>query len=186
MLSGLPDLSFPVAGAPGTAYRGFGRTGLVVAVPDRLTLEADRDGRPRLLLTLIRGGGTVASTGGRLEVGLSVESDLEGIGWALAAQGTPATLAVADLEQGILTIDVLVGPLARTPLAPPQIIPPDLLTRARVVMELGADAAVIASRVMDDATLPGHRRAFRQGYLPRNDDVQGWDVGRRGREAPDR
>jgi hypothetical protein len=62
MLLGLPDLNFPLAGVPGVAYRGFDRDGLVVAVPDRLTLEAEPDGRPRLLLTLIRGGGVAAST----------------------------------------------------------------------------------------------------------------------------
>lgn len=154
MLVGLPDLSFPVSGTPGTTYRAFDRDGLVVAVPDRLTLEAEPDGRPRLLLTLIRGGGVAASIEGRLELGLSIESDLEGIGRALAAQGVPALLAVADFEDGVLTIDALLGPLAPTPLAPPQILPPDLLTRMRVVVELSAEASVIASRLIEDATLP--------------------------------
>jgi hypothetical protein len=159
MLLGLPDLNFPLAGVPGVAYRGFDRDGLVVAVPDRLTLEAEPDGRPRLLLTLIRGGGVAASTGGRLELGLSVESDLEGIGRALASQGTPAALTVADLEDGVLTIDVLLGPLARTPLALPQILPPDLLTRTRVSVELGAEASVIASRLIErgGAACPSRR-----------------------------
>src|SRR5262245_16093903 len=154
MLDGLPDLNSPLASVPGTAYRGFGRDGLVVAVPDRLALEAEPDGRPRLLLTLIRGGGTATSTGGRLELGLSIESDLEGIGRALAAQGMPASLTIADLDNGVLTIHALLGPLSPPLLAPAQILPPDLLTRMRVVVELGAEASVIASRVIEDATLP--------------------------------
>jgi hypothetical protein len=149
MLIALPDLHSPLAGVPGVAYRGFGRDGLVVAVPDRLTLEAEPDGRPRLLLTLLRGGGNAASTGGRLELGLSIASDLAGIGRALAAQGTPALLAGAELEEGVLTINAVLGPLA-----PPQILPPDLLTRARLVVEFGAEAAVIAARLIEDATLP--------------------------------
>lgn len=154
MLPALPDLSFPLVGVPGAAYRGFGRDGLVVAVPDRLRLEAEPDGHPRLLLTLMRGGGVAASTGGRLELGLSIESDVEGIGRVLAAQGTPVSLVVADLEAGVLTIEALLGSLVPTPLAPPQSLPPDLLTRARVVFELSAEAAGIASRLIEDATLP--------------------------------
>jgi hypothetical protein len=154
MLLALPDLSYPLTGIPGAAYRGFGREGLVVAVPDRLRLEAEPDGRPRLLLTLLRGGGGAASTGGRLELGLSIESDVEGIGRVLAAQGTPVSLVVADLEDGVLTIEALLGSLVPTPLAVPQILPPDLLTRARIVVELSAEAAGLASRLIEDATLP--------------------------------
>jgi hypothetical protein len=164
MLPALPDLNFPLTGVPGVAYRGFGRDGLVVVVPDRLTLETEPDGRPRLLLTLIRGGGVNVSTGGRLELGLSIESDLEGIGRVLAAQGTPVALAVADFEDGIFTIDAVLGALVPTPLASPQILPPDLLTRARIVVEIGAEASVMASRLIEDATLPVNatmRLAFR-------------------------
>jgi hypothetical protein len=119
-----------------------------------LRLEAEPDGRPRLLLTLLRSGGVAASTGGRLELGLSIEADLEGIGRALAAQGTPLSLVVADIEDGILTIEALLGSLVPTPLAPPQILPPDMLTRARLVVELSAEAAGIAARLIEDVTLP--------------------------------
>jgi hypothetical protein len=154
MLPALPDLSYPLAGVPGTAYRGFDRDGLVVAVPDRLRLEAEPDGRPRLLLTLLRSGGVAASSGGRLELGLSIESDVEGIGRALAAQGTPVSLVVADVEDGVLTLEAVLGPLTPTLLAPPQMLPPDLLTRARVVVELSAEAAGIAARLIEDAMLP--------------------------------
>ena len=154
MLSALPDLSLPLAGAAGAAFGGFERDGLVVAVPDRLTLEADSDGRPRLLLTLIRSSGQIASTGGRLEFGLSIESDLTGIGQALVARGTPASLVVAELEGGVLTMHAALGPLTRTELSPPQTLPPDLLTRARFSIELAADAAVVVSRLIEEATLP--------------------------------
>jgi hypothetical protein len=87
-------------------------------------------------------------------LGLSIESDVEGIGRILATQGVPVALVVADLEDGVLTIEALLGSLVPTPLAPPQILPPDLLTRARVVFELSAEAAGIASRLIEDATLP--------------------------------
>jgi hypothetical protein len=113
MLQALPDLSCPLAGVPGTAYRGFGRDGLVVAVPDRLTLEAEPDGRPRLLLTLIRGGGVATSTGGRLELGLSIEADLAGIGRVLAARaasepGKLQLLSVQNVPSGHERIDFAV------------------------------------------------------------------------------
>jgi hypothetical protein len=94
------------------------------------------------------------STSGRLELGLSIEADLEGIGQALATQGTPVSLVVADVENGILTLEAVLGSLVPTPLAPPHILPPDLLTRARVVVELSAEAAGIAARLIEDATLP--------------------------------
>ena len=154
MMQSLPDLSLRLAGIPGTAYHAFNRDGLIVAVPDRLRLEAEPDGTPRLLLTLIRGGGTATTTGGRFELGLSIEAGLEEIGRAIAAQEIPASLIVADFEHAVLTISARLGPIAPTQLAPPLVLPPDLLTRARVVVELTAEAASIASQIMEDATLP--------------------------------
>ena len=179
MIQNLPDLSLPLPGVPGAAYRAFGRDGLVIAVPDRLTLEAELDGTPRLLVTLIRGGGTSTTTGGRFELGLSIESDLEGIGGAIAAEGTPASLAVADFAHAVLTITARLGPVAPTQLAPPMLLPPDLLTRARTVVELSADAAGIASKIIEDETLPvdatmrvafravAHRMPFAITFNPR-------------------
>lgn len=152
MLSGLPDLSLPLLGVPGVAYQGFERNGLAVAVPDRLLLETESDGHPRLLLTLIRGGGAAATTAGWLELGLSMESDLAGIGQALADQGRPATLTVVEIEEGIFTLNASLGSLLPTLLAPPQLLPPDLLTRPRVVIDLNAEASVIAARLIEEST----------------------------------
>jgi hypothetical protein len=153
MFANLPDISLPVLNVPGTAYQAFGRSGVVVAVPDRLRLEADPDGQPRMLLTLIRGGVGGTSTGGRLELELSIESDLGGIGRALAAQGTSLSLLVADAIDGVFTIDVFLGPAVPSPLLAPQVLPPDLLTRARLVGQLTPQAATIAARLIEEATL---------------------------------
>jgi hypothetical protein len=154
MLQNLPDLGLPIPGVPGIAYRAFDRDGVVIAIPDRLILEAQPDGTPSLLLTLIRGGGTSATTGGRLELGLSIESDLEGIGRVLIDESIPASVAVVDFESGVLTVEARLGPVAPVRFGPPLMLPPDLLTRARIVVELSADAAAIASKIVEDSTLP--------------------------------
>lgn len=123
-------------------------------MPDRLRLDLDSDGRPRLLLTLVRGGGDGVWKTGRLELGLTVECDLEGIGHAVVAEATPGLVSVAELEGGVLSLAATLGPLAAQPLAHTQALPPEMLTRMRAIVELDAEAAVVAARLVDDATLP--------------------------------
>lgn len=165
MLVGLPDLDAALPQAPGIAYRAYGRKGLVIAVPDRLRLELDRDGRPQLLLSLMRGGGEDVWTAGRLELGLSVDCDLEGLGRAVAAEATPGLVSVAEPEGGVLRLTAALGALAASPsFGPPQALPPEMLTRMRAIAALDAAAAALAARLIGEGTLPVSARlqvAFR-------------------------
>jgi hypothetical protein len=169
MLDGLPDLSAPLPDLPGVAYQAFGRNGLVVAVPTRLGLETQSDGKPALRMTLLRKVGDGTSTGGRLEIGFSVDADLARLGQALVERKIPARVALAEIEDGILTIAARLGPLEPQPLIPPTALDAALLTRARIVLDLGAAQAVLAASLVEDAALPVEARLrlrFR-GVAPR-------------------
>ena len=149
----LPDLGSPVGGVPGAAYRAADREGLVVAVPDRLTLETDRQGAPQLLLALVRqpGGGFV---GGRLELGLAVQADPSGIAQALVGAKVRSAVALANVRHAVITVSAALGPLGSTPLAPPQVLAGESLGVVRAVLTLDAAGATLAARLIEDATLP--------------------------------
>lgn len=182
MLVGLPDLDALLPQVPAVAYRAFGRNGLVVAVPDQLRLDLDSDGRPRLLLTLVRGGGgNGVWTTDRLELGLMVECDFEGIGRALAADATPGLVSVAELEGGVLSLAATLGPLAPLPLAPAQALPPEMLTRMRAIVELDAEAAVVAARARQSCA--SHAGDDRAGPRPRRNGVLCGGLGHRLRRS---
>jgi hypothetical protein len=153
MLEGLPDLGRPL-NAPGTVFAAFERPDLAVALPDRLLLERNRDGSPALLLTLVRGGTGVGSTGGLLDLGVAADADLAAAGAALAAAGTPARLTGATLEEGVLALSARLGPAAPEELGPALPLTPDQLTRARAVAELDAAGAALAARLLTSGTLP--------------------------------
>jgi hypothetical protein len=153
MLKGLPDLGRPL-NAPGSVFAAFERPDLAVALPDRLLLERDPDGSPALLLTLVRGGTGVGSTGGLLDLGVAADADLAAAGAALAAAGTPARLTGATLEGGVLALSARLGPGVPEELVPALPLTPDQLTRARAVAELDATGATLAARLLTTGTLP--------------------------------
>jgi hypothetical protein len=153
MLKGLPDLGRPL-NAPGSVFAAFERPDLAVALPDRLLLERDPDGSPALLLTLVRGGTGVGSTGGLLELGVAADADLAAAGAALAAAGTPARLTGATLEGGVLALSARLGPAVPEELVPALPLTPDQLTRARAMAELDATGATLAARLLTTGTLP--------------------------------
>ena len=153
MLQRLPDLGRPLP-APGSVFAAFERPDLAVVLPDRLLLERDPDGSPALLLTLVRGGTGVGSTGGLLDLGVAADADLAAAGAALAAAGTPARLTGATLEGGVLTIGARLGPAVSEELVPALPLTPDQLIRARALAELDATGAALAARLLTTGTLP--------------------------------
>jgi hypothetical protein len=171
-LHGLPDLDAPLdpAGEPDTVFAAFGRPDRAVVLPTRIGIERQVDGSPALLLTLVRrgdhdGGGPDAGGhgggndggndgGGRLEVGFAVEADLAAVGTRLAAGGVPARPATAELAGGVLELTTTVGAAGPNALVEPIVLDPDVLTRARVIVELSPAAASVAVRLITDATLP--------------------------------
>src|SRR6185369_12335032 len=99
MLDGLPDLAAPLPSTSGRVFRAFGTAGLAVAVPDRLVLQRRVDGSPVLLLTVLHGP---AGTGGRFELGVTLDADLDGVGRDLLGLAEPLRVATADPEDGVL------------------------------------------------------------------------------------
>ncbi|MCT9010795.1 hypothetical protein [Streptomyces rhizosphaerihabitans] len=154
MLTGLPDLGRPVPSVPGAAFRAFGDEGSLVLVPDALGLERQADGTAALLVTLLRGTGVPGGMSGRLEVGFAIDLPLEAAGRALVAQALPAALVPAELDGGVLEVTAQLGTGATTPLAPPVVLSPDMLARAHVVVDLTAESAVLATRLIEDSALP--------------------------------
>ncbi len=154
-LRGLPDLGAPLASLPGMVFRGYEDPGLAVALPDRLDLERAADGTPVLLVTLVRGE---QEPYGRIEAGFAIDTRLSEIGEAAAhqaeKQGELLRVVAADLWGGVLEVTARLGPLAEEALTPPVELAPGLLTRARVSVALAPRAAVAASRLVEDATLP--------------------------------
>ncbi|SEG86492.1 hypothetical protein SAMN04489712_11995 [Thermomonospora echinospora] len=140
-LQGLPDLAAPV----GAGYAAFGRDGLVIAVPDRLTLLRGADGRAELLVTLERS--TAFEPVGRLELAL-----------AAVTGGTPADdgadVVPAEPTGGVLNVTVQLGATVREQFLPPLSLAPDQVGRGRVVAVLPSRAATLAARLVEDATLP--------------------------------
>lgn len=155
ILRGLPDLGAPLASLPGTVFRAYEDSGLAVALPDRLDLERAADGTPVLLVTLVR---SEQEPYGRIEAGFAIGTRLGEIGEAAARQsekeGEPLRVAAADLWGGVLEVTARLGPVTEEALTPPLELAPDLLTRARVSVVLDPHAAVVASRLVEDATLP--------------------------------
>ena len=155
MLAGLPDLGAPMRDLPGLVYAAFGQNGLAVVVPDRIVLDRAPDGIPALALTFLRGGPTAIRQGARLELGLSAIADLEGIGAALIEAGEPARLTMAEPEHGVLTVAARLGPVGpQDSLLPPTALAPDVIGRAPAMAYLTPEAAVIAEKLIADATLP--------------------------------
>ena len=154
MLAGLPDLGAPMRDLPGLVYAAFGQNGLAVVVPDRIVLDRAPDGTPALALTFLRGGPTAIRQGARLELGLSAIADLEGIGAALIEAGEPARLTMAEPEHGVLTVAARLGPVGPEFLLPPTALAPDVIGRAPAMAYLTPEAAVIAEKLIADATLP--------------------------------
>lgn len=153
---GLPDLGAPV----GAGFAAFGRDGLVLSVPERLELAMRPDGLASLLVTVERS--LALPPCGLLELGFTA----------------PASSPAADLRGGVLEVVVALGVLA--PLVPPVTLSASQLSGARVVIPLSADAAVLTSRLIADATVPVHaavrlafaavapRAPFKGRFNPRN------------------
>jgi hypothetical protein len=155
MLVGLPDLARPLPGFAGDVYAAFGRNGMHVVLPQRLVLLASADGSPELRLSLLRSvDATGVHSSGRLEIAVSLESDLERIAALLADTKTPGALTIAELERGVFWLEALLGPLAPAALAQARALSAAELGRVRVVSELGSEAASIAERVLTEGSLP--------------------------------
>lgn len=153
-IEGLPDLATPLGLSAGTAFRAYGRTGLAVVVPERIGLERQLDGSPTLLVTLVRGGAAPdAAAGGRLEIGFAVDADLGAIGEAAAAAGLTMRLVVAEVEGGAAQVNVRLGPIADV-LVPAFDVPPEVLVRARVSVQLSPAAATLVERLVQAAQVP--------------------------------
>jgi len=155
MLAGLPDLDQPVSGLPGVAWRAHLRPSDVVVIPDRLALEADVDGSPRLRLTLMRSATRDgATTGGRLDIGLTIEAAVAEVGAALAAASQSAAVVVGAFEIGLLELDAALGPVSWAPLMSPRLLEPAWLSRARLLLDLPPEAAAIAARIVGEDVMP--------------------------------
>ncbi|MEX5710277.1 hypothetical protein AB1484_18700 [Parafrankia sp. FMc6] len=146
--AGLADLGRPVESVPGTAFRSVSGTAVAV-LPDSLLLDLQSDGSPALLLTLIRAPGPAgpAPVSARLEIGLVVETPLNAVGEALRTQWIPARVEPADIERGVLQIIVNPQVSAQPQWLPSVELRPEMLTRARVEADLGADGAALADRL---------------------------------------
>jgi hypothetical protein len=140
VLRGLPDLGAPL----GSGFAAFERTGLAIAVPDVLDLQRRPDGSAVLLITLERS--LAFGPIGRLEVGFAAH--------AVAVPDPLVPVAPAEISGGVLEVTALLGPVAERRLVPPLVLAPDQLTRGRIVTVLSPEAAVVASQLITDATLP--------------------------------
>ncbi len=156
MFEDLPDLGSPVASVPGAAFDAFGGGGLVVLVPDDLELERQADGSAALLVTLLRSPSAPGGAAGRIEIGFTVDLPFDSVGQALAAQGIPAGLVPGELLGGVLELTAQVGADPATPLVPPVVLSPAMLARAHVVVDLLAESAVLAARLVKESALPVH------------------------------
>jgi hypothetical protein len=154
MLAGLPDLGAPMRNLPGLVYAAFAQSGVAVVVPDRIVLDRAPDGTPALALTLLRGGPSATREGARLDLGLSPIADLDAIGAALIETGAPARLSMAEPEHGVLVVEARLGPVAPEILVPATELAPDVIGRAPVLAYLAPEAALLAERLIADATLP--------------------------------
>ncbi|MEZ0073232.1 hypothetical protein [Planotetraspora sp. GP83] len=150
LLTGLPDLGAPLTSLPGAVFRGFDDNGLAVAVPDVLDLERQADGSAALLVTLVRGE---EPPYGRIEAGFAVGTRLPEIGAAAVAQGQIIRLAEAEVRGGVLEFTARLGRVAEQVLVPAFELAPGLLARARVAAILSPEAATLAARLVEDATL---------------------------------
>ncbi|MCT9934394.1 hypothetical protein N5079_29735 [Planotetraspora sp. A-T 1434] len=150
LLTGLPDLGAPLTSLPGAVFRGFDDNGLAVAVPDDLDLERQADGSAALLVTLVRGD---EPPYGRIEAGFAVGTRLPEIGAAAVAQGQIIRLAEAEVRGGVLEFTARLGRVAEQVLVPAFELAPGLLARARVAAILSPEAATLAARLVEDATL---------------------------------
>jgi hypothetical protein len=137
-LNGLPDLAAPLASTSGRVFRAYGVTGGAVAVPDRLGLERRPDGSPVLLLTVLRGP---TGTAGRLEMGVTVDADLTGIGRDLLAVGESLRLTAVDPEDGVLEATSPLG-------ASTTHLGADLLQLARFEVPLSGEGAALMASVL--------------------------------------
>ncbi|KUN52665.1 hypothetical protein AQJ46_50755 [Streptomyces canus] len=154
MFEDLPDLGSPVASVPGAAFEAFGGGGLVVLVPDDLVLERQADGSAALLVTLLRSPSAPGGAGGRIEIGFTVDLSFDAVGQALIAQKVPARLVPGELEGGVLEITAQLGTDSATALVPPVVLSPAMLARAHVVVDLSAQSAVLAARLIRESALP--------------------------------
>ena len=143
MLDGLPDLAAPLPSTSGRVFRAFGTAGLAVAVPDRLVLQRRVDGSPVLLLTVLRGP---AGTGGRFELGVTLDADLDGVGRDLLGLAEPLRVATADPEDGVLEVSGPFGTVAAY-------LGPELLLGARVDTALTAEGALLTATAIEDRGL---------------------------------
>ncbi|WP_158895887.1 hypothetical protein [Amycolatopsis anabasis] len=148
MLERLPDLAAPVTLATGPAYRVFNRTGEVVALPQRLLLDRQPDGRPVLLVTLVRGSGSPGATGGRLDLGLVVHTDFEAVSGELIDRDEHARLLDLEVDGGVLRVT---GP---EDFEATTVAGPELLARANLGTELGPVAAALAKRLTQEGLPP--------------------------------
>ncbi|GAA4036355.1 hypothetical protein GCM10022247_72620 [Allokutzneria multivorans] len=136
-LQRFPDLAEPVVTGPaGTVFRAFERTTEAVALPHRLLLDRQPDGAPMLQVALVRGSGSPTATGGRLSVGLTVDTDF-------AAVAGDSRLIAPHVEHAVLRVTGPEGFAVTT------VAGPETAGRAYLDAELGPAAAVLAKRLTE-------------------------------------
>lgn len=147
MLSELPDLGQLITLPSGPAYRAFERFD-VVPIPTRLCLDTDFDGQPRLRISKVRGGRSVMSTRGRLDVGFALDSEFGPLAAELGAAGERGRLLGVRIDGGVLQVE---GPEHRTLVS---VLGAPLAPTLTASFDLSAEVSSLVTTWVSDGKLP--------------------------------
>jgi hypothetical protein len=147
MLSELPDMGQLITLRSGLAYRAFERFD-VVPIPTRLCLDTAFDGQPRLRISKVRGGRSVMSTRGRLDVGLALDTQYGPLADELVAAGERGRLLGVQVDGGVLRVE---GPEHQTLMS---VLGAPLAPTLTASFDVSAEVSSLVTAWVSDGKLP--------------------------------